>query len=49
MTNPIVIGIDAGGTMTDYSGTPASIWNGEVIAGNETVQAELLKLIRAIK
>lgn len=40
---------EAGGTMSDYSGTPGSIWNGEVVAGNELVQGELLKLIKAIK
>jgi myo-inositol-1(or 4)-monophosphatase len=40
---------EAGGTMTDYAGTPGSIWNGEVIAGNEIVQGQLLKLIKAVK
>jgi myo-inositol-1(or 4)-monophosphatase len=40
---------EAGGVMTDYAGTPASIWNGEVVAGNETIQAQLLKSIRAVK
>ena len=34
---------EAGGTMTDYSGKPGSIWNGEVVAGNETIQGQLLK------
>jgi myo-inositol-1(or 4)-monophosphatase len=40
---------EAGGIMTDFSGTPGSIWNGEVVAGNETIQAELLKVIKPIK
>jgi len=40
---------EAGGTMTDFSGTPGSIWNGEVVAGNETIQAQLLKAIKAVK
>jgi myo-inositol-1(or 4)-monophosphatase len=40
---------EAGGTMTDFSGTPGSIWNGEVVAGNETIQGQLLKLIKAVK
>jgi myo-inositol-1(or 4)-monophosphatase len=40
---------EAGGTMTDYSGSPGSIWNGEVVAGNETVQAHLLKALKPIK
>lgn len=35
--------------MSDFSGTPGSIWNGEVVAGNETIQAELLKLIKAVQ
>jgi myo-inositol-1(or 4)-monophosphatase len=40
---------EAGGVMSDFSGTPGSIWNGEVVAGNETIQAELLKLIKAVQ
>jgi myo-inositol-1(or 4)-monophosphatase len=40
---------EAGGTMTDFSGTPGSIWNGEVVAGNEIVQGELLKVLKAVK
>ncbi|MHB1101505.1 MAG: inositol monophosphatase family protein [Devosia sp.] len=39
---------EAGGTMSDFSGTPGSIWNGEVVAGNEVVHAQLLKVIKAI-
>ncbi len=39
---------EAGGTMSDFSGTPGSIWNGEIVAGNETVHAQLLKVIKAI-
>ncbi len=40
---------EAGGTMSDFAGTPASIWNGEVVAGNESVQGQLLKIIKAVK
>lgn len=40
---------EAGGTMTDYAGTPGSIANGQVVAGNEIVQGELLKLVKSIK
>jgi myo-inositol-1(or 4)-monophosphatase len=40
---------EAGGTMSDYSGTPGSIWNGEVIAGNEDIRGQLLKAIKAVK
>ncbi len=40
---------EAGGTMTDFSGKPGSIWNGEVVAGNETIQGQLLKIIRQVK
>ena len=39
---------EAGGTMSDYAGTPGSIWNGEVVAGNEVVHAQLLKVIKTI-
>jgi myo-inositol-1(or 4)-monophosphatase len=40
---------EAGGTMSDYSGTPGSIWNGQVVAGNEDVQRQLLKALQAVK
>jgi len=40
---------EAGGFVSDYSGNPGSIWNGEVVAGNETVQAQLLKALKPIK
>ncbi len=40
---------EAGGTMSDYNGKPGSIWNGEVIAANETIQGQLLKAIKAVK
>jgi myo-inositol-1(or 4)-monophosphatase len=35
--------------MTDFAGGAGSIWNGEVVAGNETVQRQLLKLIKGVK
>ncbi|KKB06795.1 inositol monophosphatase [Devosia geojensis] len=40
---------EAGGFVCDYSGGPGSIWNGEVVAGNETVQAALLKVLKTVK
>ncbi len=40
---------EAGGTMTDFGGGAGSIWNGEVVAGNETIQGQLLKLIKGTK
>ncbi|GHA38036.1 inositol monophosphatase [Devosia pacifica] len=40
---------EAGGTITDYAGTGGSIWNGQVVAGNETVQAQLLKALKPIQ
>ena len=40
---------EAGGTMSDFSGTPGSIWNGEVLAGNEMIHSQLLKVIKPIK
>lgn len=40
---------EAGGTMTDYAGTGGSVWNGQVVAGNETVHGQLLKLIKGVQ
>jgi myo-inositol-1(or 4)-monophosphatase len=40
---------EAGGFVCDYSGGPGSVWNGEVVAGNETVQAALLKVLKTVK
>ena len=40
---------EAGGTMSDFSGGAGSIWNGEVVAGNETIQGQLLKIIKSVK
>ncbi len=40
---------EAGGTMSDYSGTPGSIWNGEVVAGNEAIQGQLLKVLQQVR
>jgi myo-inositol-1(or 4)-monophosphatase len=39
---------EAGGTMSDYAGTTGSIWNGQVIAGNEVIQNQLLKIVKAV-
>jgi myo-inositol-1(or 4)-monophosphatase len=40
---------EAGGTISDFAGTPGSIWNGEVVAGNETIHSHLLKVIKDVK
>jgi myo-inositol-1(or 4)-monophosphatase len=45
----LIILKEAGGFVTDFSGTAGSIWNGEVVAGNETIQSELLKVIKPIR
>ncbi len=37
---------EAGGFISDFSGRPDSIRNGEVVAGNEIVQAALLKALK---
>jgi myo-inositol-1(or 4)-monophosphatase len=37
---------EAGGLMTDYSGGAGSVYNGEVVAGNEAIQAQLLKTVQ---
>ena len=40
---------EAGGTISDYAGAPGHIWNGQVVAGNESIQGQLLKLIKGVK
>jgi myo-inositol-1(or 4)-monophosphatase len=40
---------ESGGFVTDYAGSPGSVWNGQVVAGNESMQAALLKQIRAVQ
>jgi myo-inositol-1(or 4)-monophosphatase len=40
---------EAGGFVSDYSGTTGSIWNGEVVAGNEQIQAQLLRALKSVK
>ncbi len=40
---------EAGGTMSDATGSPGSIFTGNVVAGNETVHAELLKILRNVR
>ena len=37
---------EAGGFVSDFSGKPNAIWSGEVVAGNEAVQALLLKTLQ---
>jgi myo-inositol-1(or 4)-monophosphatase len=39
---------EAGGTMSDYAGTTGSVWNGQVIAGNENIQGQLLKILKGV-
>jgi myo-inositol-1(or 4)-monophosphatase len=39
---------EAGGTITDFGGAAGHIWNGQVIAGNETIHGQLLKIIKAV-
>jgi myo-inositol-1(or 4)-monophosphatase len=39
---------EAGGTVTDYAGTAGAVWNGQVIAGNEQIQGQLLKIVKAV-
>lgn len=40
---------EAGGFVSDFAGTPGSIWNGQIVAGNEILQPLLLKELRAIQ
>jgi myo-inositol-1(or 4)-monophosphatase len=40
---------EAGGVVTDYAGQPGSVWNGQIVAGNESLQGQLLKALRPIQ
>ncbi|WP_297113187.1 inositol monophosphatase family protein [uncultured Devosia sp.] len=40
---------EAGGLVTDLAGQPGSVWNGQIVAGNETLQGALLKTLRTIQ
>ncbi|HWA17615.1 MAG TPA: inositol monophosphatase family protein [Devosia sp.] len=40
---------EAGGTISDYNGTPGHIATGNVIAANEAIHGQLLKAIKAVK
>lgn len=40
---------EAGGFVTDYAGGNDSVAKGEIVAGNEAIQGELLKAVQAVK
>lgn len=40
---------EAGGVVTDYAGQSGSVWNGQVVAGNEALQGQLLKTLKPIQ
>ena len=40
---------EAGGFVKDFAGTDGSVWNGEVVAGNEIILALLLKALQGVK
>jgi myo-inositol-1(or 4)-monophosphatase len=40
---------EAGGFVSDFGGTPGSVWNGQVVAGNEYLQPALLKALKPIQ
>ncbi|SDH06010.1 inositol monophosphatase family protein [Pelagibacterium luteolum] len=40
---------EAGGFLTDFAGGNDAVAKGEVVAGNEIIQAELLKAVQAVK
>ncbi|MDB5622694.1 MAG: inositol monophosphatase [Devosia sp.] len=40
---------EAGGFVSDFAGATGSVWNGQVVAGNETLQAALLKQVQAVR
>jgi len=40
---------EAGGFVSDFAGTPGSVWNGQIVAGNETLQPALLKELKPVQ
>ncbi|MBS3847221.1 inositol monophosphatase family protein [Devosia sp. J2-20] len=40
---------EAGGFVSDYAGTTGSVWNGQIVAGNEILQPLLLKELKPIQ
>ncbi|ODT70429.1 MAG: inositol monophosphatase [Pelagibacterium sp. SCN 63-23] len=40
---------EAGGLVSDYAGQPGSVWNGQVVAGNEALHGALLKALKPIQ
>ncbi|MNL17861.1 Inositol-1-monophosphatase [compost metagenome] len=40
---------EAGGLVSDFAGQPGSVWNGQIVAGNEALQGALLKSLRTIQ
>ena len=40
---------EAGGLVTDYAGQPGSVWNGQIVAGNETLHGGLMKVLKGIQ
>ncbi|MDF2797776.1 MAG: inositol monophosphatase, partial [Devosia sp.] len=40
---------EAGGFVSDYAGSTGSVANGQIVAGNETLQPALLKQLQAIR
>ena len=40
---------EAGGTISDFAGAGGHIWNGQVVAGNETIHGQLLKVVKGVK
>ena len=40
---------EAGGFVTDFAGSPGSVWNGQVVAGNEMLQPALLKTLKPVQ
>jgi myo-inositol-1(or 4)-monophosphatase len=40
---------EAGGLVSDLAGQPGSVWNGQIVAGNEPLHGALLKTLRTIE
>jgi myo-inositol-1(or 4)-monophosphatase len=49
MAAGIIIIREAGGIVSDFSGLPGQMGNGEIVAGNEVVHGHLIKALKAVK
>ena len=40
---------EAGGLVSDFAGQPGSVWNGQIVAGNEALHGQMLKTLKPVQ